>query len=806
MKIVKWFVIFVFTAVILAAGAVYVVLTYYRSDLEQRIISELKARYDIDIAASSTRVSLFSNWPHASLQLMNVKISQGKFPGSFIEARSLSLSFNIERMLQRQFIVHQAVLSGGTIEIVKPPEAPPQPSNDTTAKKNNAQFELQRVALRNCVLHYANPANGQDFRIDLHRNEVRISTFSDGMYAEVTGETRVRGLQFRANRGHFLVKSSADLDVKLAWLKDSKSLCIRPGSFVRVNDQHFDVAGVALFGDKKRLGLIIGGTKLNYRETVKLLSNRLRKILNNFDMDGPFDGRVVLLAAIGRREEPAFVVHVAGNNNDLRIGTSKVPYSGLQFAGRIVCVDSSHVRGDIAHAYVEFAGVRGRIYELPFVATVKVSNLINPYIRIQSALDIQASKLNFAFAKNFDMHGNAKAMFRYAGPAERLDTRQFLDHPMRLSASIRFHNFSFREKSSVLSYTLNGDASAGNRDVQLERIRVSTLAGTAIVKGRAEGLIKYIFGFKPGFKTDLTVTMDTLNLNPLLSALSKPDTAARNSAAIRPVNDRRLANAANALDKSLETFEFNVRLNADRFYVRNLQASRARMHLKYRKGRLDFPVVEMRTCDGRLRADGHIDQYKTLAANVNINDVDVTELFRQFENFGQSVVVSDNLKGRLHLEASFNTHLDHRLSIAPETMFADVRLKLRDGHLLNFEPVQNLASFLFRNRDFNDVSFSELNEAFVLRGPLLEISELEIASSLLNVYVVNGIYNFQGPSLINVLVPWNNLRKRESGFQPKRSGVNAETAKGVKLNFYGTPNHMKLGLGHRELFARRSSI
>jgi hypothetical protein len=275
---------------------------------------------------------------------------------------------------------------------------------------------------------------------------------------------------------------------------------------------------------------------------------------------------------------------------------------------------------------------------------------------------------------------------------------------------------------------------------------------------------------------------------------------------MRPRKEHRLVAAACALDRSCGTFEFNVRLTADHFYIRKLEATKARMHLKYRKGRLDFPLVELRTCDGRLRADGHIDQYKMLVANVNVNDVDVTELFRQFENFGQTAIVSDNLKGRLHVEASFNTKLDDRMNIAPETMFADVRLRLRNGHLLNFEPVQNLTSFLFKNRDFNDVAFSELNEAFLLRGPLLEISELEIASSLLNLYVVNGVYNFSGPSLINLLVPWNNLRKRDAGIIPSNTGVSAESAKGVKLNFSGLPHNMKLGFGHKELLTRRSSI
>jgi hypothetical protein len=810
MKLIKWFFIVLFTVVAICAGGVYVILTYYKKQLQELVVSELHSRYDIVLKTSGAQVSLLSNWPHASLKLRDVTITSGHLPGSVIEAQSISLSFNIERMLHRQFIVHQALLRDGRITIIKPPERQTQINNRVAEKKDDAHFEIQRVALRNCVMQYRNPANGQDFQLDILRNEIRVSNFSDGFFAELNGDTHIRGLQFRAGRGHFLTKTRAALNVQLAWLNERKSLCIRPGSHVTLNDQRYNVAGVAWLGVEKQLGLIIDGKGLDYVPTLRLLSPRIQKVLNNFDLDRPFDARVVLLAAIGKRQEPAFVVHLAGDDNDLRIGTSKIPYSDLTFLGRVVCVDSSRQRGDIAHAYVEFAGVKGRIYELPFTASVKVSNLINPFIRINGELDIESSLLNFDFVDGYDLGGSAKASLHYAGPTERLNSRDFLNPPMRLTAGIQFNDFSIREAGTPWKYSLHGYASANNRDLQLERVRVRTDAGVAVMKGRAEGFVRYLFGFNAGFKTDLTVAMDTLNLNTVLAKIasnpSKRDTVRKARDDMKPRKEHRLVAAACALDRSCGTFEFNVRLTADHFYIRRLVATKARMHLKYRKGQLDFPLLELRTCDGRLRADGHMDRYKTLVANVNLNDVDVTELFRQFENFGQTAITSENLSGRLHLEASFNTNLDDRMNIAPETMFADVRLRLRDGHLLNFEPVRNLTNFLFKNRDFNDVAFSELNEAFVLRGPLLEISELEIASSLLNLYVVNGVYNFRGPSLINLLVPWNNLRKKDSSIIPSSSGISAESTKGVKLNFSGTPHNMKLGFGHKELLTRRSSI
>ena len=126
-------------------------------------------------------------------------------------------------------------------------------------------------------------------------------------------------------------------------------------------------------------------------------------------------------------------------------------------------------------------------------------------------------------------------------------------------------------------------------------------------------------------------------------------------------------------------------------------------------------------------------------------------------------------------------------------------MKLNEGHLLNYEPIQNLSNFLFRNRDLNDIVFTELNEKFKVRGYDMEIEELEIGSNVLNLYVVNGIYSVKGNSSINILVPWSNLKRRGKNYIPKNTGESAENIKGVKLNIFGENKKMKISFGHKEI-------
>jgi hypothetical protein len=811
MRFLKYFLIVILTVILMAAAGVYIVLTVYKNELALMVTNELRARHGISLSASDLRVSFFSNWPYGSVLLKDVVLTSDQLPGSRITGTSLSMSFNMRKLLHSEVEVKTMTLRHGEIRFVKPPprqDIGGQGPQDTSA--NPVTFQIRRLRIIDTRLRMLNPDNGQDIAIDIINNTVDLRNFDDGLYAHLKGPVHVIGLQFRANRGRFLSKSRAELDLDISYLFDGKTLCIRPGSTAEVDGQRFGVTSVVYLGEEKRLTLMLDGNGLEYRAITRLMNHRIRKSLINFDVKKPFDAKVTLSASMGKRQDPAFVITVNGEHNDLLIGTSKVPYTDISFQGKIVCVDSSLHRGDVEKARIEFTRVKGKIYDFPFTAIVKVNNLTDPFLRISADLFIDASKIRFNLDKEFDLEGRAVASVTYSGPVDRLNRRQFLEPPMKLRARLDIKTLTYKEKERPWVYTLSGRASADNKDLWIDHMKLHTGVGRADMRGTAEGFVNYVLGNTHGFKADLTVNMDTLDLNAVFrtyagadSTVAPIDPAA--PAGIEP-GDGELAEAAGKLKKTPSAFVFNIRLKAGTLLARKLTGSQARMHLRYADRQLEFPLLEMRTCDGLLKASGSVFDFNRISADVTIKDVDVTRLFREFENFGQNAITSDNLQGRLHMEADFRSRLTNRMQIAPETMYSEVRLSLKDGHLKNFEPVQKLSNFLFRNRDFNDISFSELNEAFIVRGRELEISELEIASSLLNVYVVNGVYNFRGHSNINLLVPWDNLKKRGRNYIPRSSEKIGETAKGLKLNFSGPANNMKVSVGHKEAIVMRPSI
>ena len=316
---------------------------------------------------------------------------------------------------------------------------------------------------------------------------------------------------------------------------------------------------------------------------------------------------------------------------------------------------------------------------------------------------------------------------------------------------------------------------------------LKTSAGNALLKGKAEGFVNYVLGYSNKIKASLSAKTDYFDLNTFLP--QKKDS--QQVAAKAPIS---AAKSKQSVDDS--EFEFDASFSAKKMLIRKVESQNANAELSYKNKLLTIKSLSVNTCDGKLSASGTIYDLSKINARIDMQEIDINKLFNQFENFGQRAIDSKNLQGRVFVTARLKTDLDDKMEVIGKTMEGEVTLKLKDGHLLNFEPVQNVSDYIFRNRDFNDISFTELNETFRLKGFEMEIEELEIGSNVLNLYV-KGVYNFKDRSNINMLIPWHNLKKRGKNYVPKNYGESVDNTKGLKLNYSGPTNKMKLSLGHK---------
>jgi len=794
MKYIRRFFIGLMALLLLSGAIVYVLITFYKKELANLLRENLKVNYGLDLKVQDVTVTFFDNWPHASVKLKNVYLANTINPsksGPLLKAESISLSFNMQRMMHKEFIVKYISINGADINLVRNADGTKnfqfKKQAHDTVKHKGIIFEINKIAIENVNFKFINNERKQNVAMRFVDVAIRLKQYSDGFKAGITGQTLVEELLFNEKNGAFLKNTRTILDLQLNYLNETNAICIYSPSKVEIEGHDYLITSLIKLGESRKLALRIESTKIKVERVVAILTPKMRQVLSNFEVKRPIDAKILIVANLGEKEDPVIIADIIGNNCDLAIGNSKIPYSGLNFRGTIRSLDSTGQRGDIDRASVVFSPITGRVYDFPFTATVQVNNLSNPDICIEAGLLIEPNKIPYQLSKDFILKGTATANVKYKGPTNQLNKSDFLKSPMELSATVTFNNLSYKELNRPYTYRVNGKATINNKDIQFDNLFVKTDMADARVKGKAEGFVPYVFGFAKGFKTTVSASTDLLDLNPLFlnsETISETPSSSSSGDKLKKVDQSK--------------FEFDIKLFANRLSVRKVEASNAKVEMTYKGNSLDIKSASINTCDGKLMIKGLVEDFSKVNVEVKIQDVDVKKLFDQFENFGQDAIVSSNLKGIMSVDAKFKTTLDAKMNLKPESMVCDAKLKLVNGHLINYEPVQSLSNFLFKNRDFNDIAFSELNERFKLRGYEMQIDELEIGSNVLNLYVVDGLYHFKGNSNINILIPWSNLKKRGKNYIPKSSGESAESTKGVKLNFNGPSKKMKISFGHKE--------
>src|ERR1700741_26618 len=216
MKLLKRLILIAFILLFLAIGAIYVTISYYKKEMSSMLTTNLRDTYGLTLKIGGVNVSLFSNWPHASMQLKNVEVINYQFPDAekkIFNAGSVSLSFNLLKLLRKQFVVSNVAIKDARIAMVKNLNGIKNfeiKRKDTTAiSTGGISFEMKKVVLKNTEFSFSNKEKGQIISLKLLDNDIALENYSDGVDAKITGDVAVDQLLFKPEKGAFLKNTAA---------------------------------------------------------------------------------------------------------------------------------------------------------------------------------------------------------------------------------------------------------------------------------------------------------------------------------------------------------------------------------------------------------------------------------------------------------------------------------------------------------------------------------------------------------------------------------------------------------------------
>jgi hypothetical protein len=168
--------------------------------------------------------------------------------------------------------------------------------------------------------------------------------------------------------------------------------------------------------------------------------------------------------------------------------------------------------------------------------------------------------------------------------------------------------------------------------------------------------------------------------------------------------------------------------------------------LSYKPRMMVLNEVEFNSMDGVVSGNGVIAQKLNgefmVQSQLQMQNVDMQKMFLTFNNFGQTFIHGDHLRGSLKGDLSLISEWTPDLVMKRERIIADSKIEISNGELIAFEPMLGLARFISVS-ELNHVKFSTLKNEIFIRDQIVTIPQMDVNSSAFNI-TGSGTHHFNG--------------------------------------------------------------
>jgi hypothetical protein len=223
-----------------------------------------------------------------------------------------------------------------------------------------------------------------------------------------------------------------------------------------------------------------------------------------------------------------------------------------------------------------------------------------------------------------------------------------------------------------------------------------------------------------------------------------------------------LVNTARSIDNAVENGDLFVDVKAKQVSVHHFTANNVFANVFFKEDNWEIRKASLQHADGNFDLTATVkevsDDFHQVNTQVNLQHINVAKLFYGFDNFGQTGITYNNLKGMLDAEANVNMGINDAGRIITSAMNGTIDFSLKNAALINFEPLKNIQKVIFKNRNLDYVEFADLQNTFTIEKEDIYIPRMPIQSSAITMYI-DGVYSFADRTDISIQVPLSSLTK-----------------------------------------------
>ena len=723
------------TFIILITGLI--ITRFYQDEIKKLMISEINKHVNSEIKVKDISFSVLRRFPSASVEFKDVLV---KVPVGYLQdekyrpnsdtlfsAKNLFLQFNIRDIFRKQYRVTTINARNGVLYLSVNTEGQENfrfwKTSETAGE--DFDFDLQNLRLANYRVKFGNHLKDVYLDSDLRRLELkgnfsRSSYRLSGMLQGTTRELRNKDLIYTGDQD-FSLQALLDVNHDLITIEEG---------IAELSGIRLEASGKYSTGENGNISMNFSGENLDIASFISLIPPGSKEGLNKYGFNGKVDFDASLTGRLSKTLSPTVTASFKTRGGAIQRKSTGMQLSDITLTGYYTNGDRQSPESSTI-IISDFSSVFGRGN---VTGKVGISNLSRPEIdfNIKASFLLEELAGFYQPGNILQMAGSVNTTLTGKGRLQKLvapDIRELSN--MDLAGALEIGNGMLEMfEGKYVASTINGKLLFGNA-IRTPGLSFNVDSDHFLLEGEIVNGLPWFLGDDETMTISGSLYSKNLNIDNYLHTDLK-EKQDGDSVAERMLFPRNL--------------ELNLDYLVDNLTFRKFSSTGFNGKLSYKPYMLTMNTVDFNSMEGMVSGNGVIIQKLNgdfmVQSQLELQDVDMQKMFLSFNNFGQSFIHGENLKGSLTGSLGFISEWSRDLQLNRENIVADSKVEIKNGELIDFEPMLGLARYIDVN-ELQHIRFSTLNNEIFIRNNLVTIPHMDVNSSAINVSG-SGTHHFNG--------------------------------------------------------------
>jgi AsmA-like C-terminal region len=749
------------TLIIVSVLSLLVVVAGFMEDkIGAMVVKEVNKQLKTKLTVNKFGLSFISSFPNASANLEGVFLND-VFGGQLLKARTVSLKFSLFNLLSDNITINSVVIKDGIVliktddkgrtnfDIVKPTDS---------KQSSNVALSVEKAQLQNVRFMYIDAPSVQSTDLTIKNGTVSgkfgTQQFSLNSIADVD-------IAYFYNKGKkFLVNKPLSYDARIA-VDLKKNIYQFDNLALNIASNPLSLKGLIQLVPKKGtfINIVAQNKEGSLSNLLQLLPPQYSGYFKDFQSSGNLSFNTTIKGLLNNGETPAIQALIHFNKGRITTPKLKQTFENVSF-------DASF---DSKKSVFSVENCKATLADNPIDMQLKVVNFNDPTIAFNANGVVPLSLAFGLFNSPKISDGTGILHFnslKVNGRYGNMNSIQALSN-MTASGNLTLDKATLKINGEPIS--ADGIMNFNNNAITVKNFNVRGAGSDATFTGSFSNWLPVLLADSNRMAeliVEARLDADYLDVAKIV-ALSKPKPQKIIPQAYvyttkgLPIPQYRkefplLNRLKGRFDCNVKNFTYN-KITANHF-----------------DGSLDFTGTDLLlrgtafAMGGNWNLDGKIEMgYRPhLFTKLTANRVNMTEFFKQCDNFKQTTLKSDNISGQLTTRMAINGYWDEGFNFLQDKLHVLADVNVTNGELVGFKLLENFSSYI-KVDDLKKVKFTNLQNQLEIYKQRIFIPAMFIQSNALNLQI-SGNHSFNQDINYNlVLNAGQVLMSRFKIFNPK---------------------------------------